>query len=69
MVHLTTVPSDASAVEQAVQGLDKAKFFPSDGGDDVNASVYGSRFAAQDLPTHEMPEGEMPREIAYRMIK
>ena len=39
------------------------------GPDEFTSSVYGSRFAAQDLPNHEMPEGEMPREIAYRMIK
>ena len=39
------------------------------GEDDYTASVYGSRFAAQDLPKHEMPEFEMPREVVYRMIK
>ncbi|KFY36560.1 hypothetical protein V494_05020 [Pseudogymnoascus sp. VKM F-4513 (FW-928)] len=32
-------------------------------------SVYASRYAAQDLPKHEMPEGGMPKEVAYRMIK
>ncbi|KAH6680512.1 glutamate decarboxylase-like protein [Halenospora varia] len=32
-------------------------------------SVYGSKFAAEDLPKHEMPEDEMPKEVAYRMIK
>ena len=37
--------------------------------DEFTASVYGSRFAAADLPKHEMPNDEMPREIAYRMIK
>lgn len=35
----------------------------------TTSSVYGSRFAAQDLPKHEMPEDEMPKEVAYRMIK
>jgi glutamate decarboxylase len=39
------------------------------GDDEFSTSVYGSRFAAQDLPSHEMPEREMPKEIAYRMIK
>ena len=39
------------------------------GPDEFTSSVYGSRFAAEDLPSNEMPEGEMPREIAYRMIK
>jgi glutamate decarboxylase len=36
---------------------------------DFYSSVYGSRFAAEDLPRDEMPEKEMPREVAYRMIK
>lgn len=39
------------------------------GEDEFSTSVYGSRFAAEDLPSHEMPEREMPKEIAYRMIK
>lgn len=37
--------------------------------DEGNSTVYGSKFADEDLPRHEMPEGEMPREIAYRLIK
>jgi glutamate decarboxylase len=32
-------------------------------------SVYGSRFAIQDLPSEDIPEESMPPEIAYRMIK
>jgi glutamate decarboxylase len=32
-------------------------------------SVYGSRFAAEGLPSVSMPEGEMPKDIAYRLIK
>ncbi|KAG9245599.1 glutamate decarboxylase-like protein [Calycina marina] len=40
------------------------------GNDDTfTTTVYGSRFAAQDLPKYEMPECEMPKEVAYRMIK
>ncbi|EXK76813.1 glutamate decarboxylase [Fusarium oxysporum f. sp. raphani 54005] len=30
---------------------------------------YGSRFARMELPRHQMPESEMPRDIAYRLIK
>lgn len=37
--------------------------------DNFSTSVYGSRFAAQDLPKLDMPESEMPRDIAYRLIK
>lgn len=42
----------------------------AEGGDEMfMTSVYASRYAAQDLPKHEMPEREMPKEVAYRMIK
>ncbi|KAH7141701.1 pyridoxal phosphate-dependent transferase [Dactylonectria macrodidyma] len=37
--------------------------------DEFTTSDYGSRFAAMELPRHHMPECEMPRDIAYRMIK
>jgi glutamate decarboxylase len=37
--------------------------------DAFTTSSYGSRFAQMELPRHQMPEGEMPREIAYRLIK
>lgn len=70
MVHLSAVPNDKDVESTIVQGLDKAKFFgPEDEEDGVHASVYGSRFAAQDLPRTEMPEREMPKDVAYRMIK
>lgn len=32
-------------------------------------SVYGSRYAIQDLPSADIPDESMPPEIAYRMIK
>ena len=68
MVHLNSVPTDKDIANPIVEGLDKAKFFqPSE--DEFTASVYGSKFAAEALPRHEMPEQEMPKEIAYRMIK
>ncbi|OAA52860.1 glutamate decarboxylase [Cordyceps fumosorosea ARSEF 2679] len=37
--------------------------------DEFTTSVYGSRFAREDLPKDSMPEGEMPKEVAYQMIK
>ncbi|EON62326.1 glutamate decarboxylase [Coniosporium apollinis CBS 100218] len=69
MVHLAQVPTDKEKETPLVEGLEKAKFFEENEEDGVTASVYGSRFAAQDLPRIEMPEKEMPREVAYRMIK
>ncbi|KAJ5957907.1 Pyridoxal phosphate-dependent transferase major region subdomain 1 [Penicillium viridicatum] len=31
--------------------------------------VYGSRFATMALPSHQLPDGGMPKEVAYQMIK
>ncbi len=69
MVHLASVPNDKAANAPAVKGLENLKLDPNESEDEVTASVYGSRFAAECLPMHEMPEKEMPKEIAYRMIK
>ncbi|KAG5929822.1 hypothetical protein E4U42_004342 [Claviceps africana] len=41
----------------------------SNDADEFTTSVYGSRFAEQELPRLTMPEVAMPREVAYRMIK
>ena len=69
MVHLTSVPSDAAAKRGSVaEGMEKVQW--NDPAEEEGAvSVYGSRYAAQELPQHEMPEHEMPKEIAYRMIR
>jgi glutamate decarboxylase len=66
MVHLSTTHdprSDTSTPQLPVR--------ESQAGDsDVfTTSVYGSRFAGEDLPKHKMPETQMPRDVAYRMIK
>ncbi|KAI9925069.1 hypothetical protein ASPWEDRAFT_118529 [Aspergillus wentii DTO 134E9] len=37
--------------------------------DTLSGNVYGTRFAAEELPHHEIAEREMPPEVAYRMIK
>jgi glutamate decarboxylase len=69
MVHLATVKKDtevpASTTLPRVETLD----LNPPGEDDFSSSVYGSRYAAEQLPSHEMPEKEMPRDIAYRMIR
>ena len=69
MVHLASVPSDKSANAPLIEGMKNLKVEPNEDEDEVTASVYGSRFAAECLPMHEMPEMEMPKEIAYRMIR
>jgi glutamate decarboxylase len=69
MVHLGRVLTDKDLSEQLVPGLEGLDLGAPLGEDEFTASVYGSRYAAQDLPKHEMPNDEMPREVAYRMIK
>jgi glutamate decarboxylase len=70
MVHLATIPNDKK-VDEGNHALTKKLQDVSfdDNADEFSTSVYGSRFAGQDLPKHEMPEKEMPRDVAYRMIK
>ncbi|EMC92335.1 hypothetical protein BAUCODRAFT_38384 [Baudoinia panamericana UAMH 10762] len=68
MVHLGKIPTDKDIEETKIPGLEDVKL-DAPGQDEFTASVYGSRFAAMDLPKHEMPADEMPREVAYRMIK
>lgn len=68
MVHLTTIKNDSEIIKVAAEGLEELSL-DAPGDDEFSTSVYGSRFAAEDLPAHEMPEKEMPKEVAYRMIK
>ncbi len=68
MVHLSTIPGD-NEVDKLAEGVKKVHLQLANDEDSFTTSVYGSRFAAQDLPRHEMPELEMPKEVAYRMIK
>lgn len=69
MVHLTSIPKDHEINKPLVEGLEKLNMGASSDVDTFTTTVYGSRFAAEDLPKHEMPENEMPKEVAYRMIK
>ncbi|KAL1304275.1 hypothetical protein AAFC00_000685 [Neodothiora populina] len=70
MVHLGQVENDSSANKPLVEGLEGLHLGPAGvSQDDYTSNVYGSRYAAQDLPRHEMPEEEMPKDVAYRMIK
>jgi len=68
MVHLGQVPTDKDLQSKTLPELEDLKTLHL-GGDDFSSTVYGSKFAVADLPKHEMPDDEMPREVAYRMIK
>jgi hypothetical protein len=69
MVHLAAVKKDKEVVTDSLADCVDALSLEVPGEDDFSTSVYGSRYAATELPQHEMPEKEMPRDIAYRMIK
>jgi len=69
MVHLSTIPDDDEVNSKLSEGVEKAHLQLVNDEDSFTTSVYGSKFAARDLPKLEMPEGEMPKEVAYRMIK
>jgi glutamate decarboxylase len=71
MVHLAKVyrNSDLNGdLSDTIKRVNSIKLETSEE-DDFSSSVYGSRFATQQLPQTEMPEREMPRDVAYRMIK
>lgn len=57
MVHLGRVMTDKE-LAPSIEGLEKLQI-EAPTGDDFHTSVYGSRFAAEDLPKHEMPEKEV----------
>lgn len=61
--RLASVQLDTPVQQQQVDGG------VSEGADNYCSSVYGSRFAVQQMPSTEMPEREMPRDVAYRLIK
>ena len=70
MVHLSEIKHEDATTEKHVdKDLKKSHLKLANDADCFTTSVYGSRFASSDLPRHEMPEGEMPKEVAYRMIK
>ena len=70
MVHLAAVVNDADAGQKLSSKFEELEIGPEeDFGEEYSTTVYGSKFAACDIPKHEMPEGEMPKEVAYRLIK
>jgi glutamate decarboxylase len=74
MVHVNRVATRKEITEEqsqfkAIEATTSINLTPDDEDDDFTATVYGSKYAAEDLPRHEMPEREMPPHVAYRMIK
>lgn len=69
MVHLSHIPNPEDVQDHLTKEVRKIHLDAAAENDNFTTSVYGSRFASQDLPRYEMPEGEMPKEVAYRLIK
>lgn len=67
MVHLASVKKDNEVFHPSTREIDSIGAAPSQ--DDISANVYGSHFAADHMSQHEMPELEMPRQVAARLIK
>jgi len=58
-----------SFAHQTSHTSQKPRMQISNAEDEFATSVYGSRFARTDFPQSQMPEKEMPPEVAYRLIK
>lgn len=71
MVHINRVATTKEVSDEKAQfeTVSSINLSPDEEEDDYTATVYGSRYAAEDLPRHEMPDKEMPPAVAYRMIK
>ncbi|ORX52779.1 glutamate decarboxylase [Hesseltinella vesiculosa] len=61
MVFLSNAVSQARIDETNVNGEHHH--------DNVSTTVYGTRWVAEDIPRYDLPEGEMPSNVAYRLIK
>lgn len=61
MVHLSSItePKDTQADNRAAHGDDQVL---------NTTTIYGSKFAAMELPKHVMPAEEMPPRVAYKLI-
>lgn len=69
MVHLSHISKPHDGDDHLSEEVRKLHIEAATDNDNFTTSVYGSKFAAQDLPRYEIPDGEMPREAAYRLIK
>lgn len=67
MVHLSHVSSfPLEEDDHLSKEVRKLHLEAAADNDNFTTSVYGSKFAAQDLPRYEIPDGEMPREGEHK---
>ncbi|KAI5289325.1 hypothetical protein KEM54_004074 [Ascosphaera aggregata] len=69
MVHLQVVRGDSKEENKSQFTIDLDEEALNGDRDQFMSSVYGSHFAIEDLPSSSLPDKEMPKEVAYRMIK
>ncbi|KAJ4337297.1 hypothetical protein N0V87_004797 [Didymella glomerata] len=71
MVHVNRVATnkEIESIRAQYANIDTIPLTEEEEQDDFTATVYGSKYAGEDLPRHEMPEREMPAAVAHRMIK
>lgn len=70
MVHLQAIPHEDEINDKLVREVKKVHLDLAPTDENLfTTSVYGSKFAAADLPKYEMPDGEMPAPVAYKLIK
>ena len=62
MVHLSHISKPHDGDDHLSEEVRKLHIEAATDNDNFTTSVYGSKFAAQDLPRYEIPDGEMPRE-------
>ncbi len=55
MVHLSTIPHEDDVNEHLVNDIKKVHLRLAEEEDCFTTSVYGTKFAATDLPRHEIP--------------
>lgn len=64
MVHLNRVATDRELKDaKAGAAVETIQLDQFDEQDEFTATVYGSRYAALDLPRDEMPDKEMPPQV------
>lgn len=68
MVHLSTVTADSEKEHPIIKELKDVKI--ADWEDtEGSENVYGSKFANEGLPHNDIPDKEMPKEVASRLIR
>ena len=69
MVHLSTVTADSEQEHPIIKQLGDIKIDEWEDDDEETENIYGSKFANEGLPHNNIPDKEMPKEVAARLIR